>query len=106
MSPNAEDQGIVFVCDRDGTSSGSCGTTWDSRIACMRDRMSTSWWIWACGKRSADFLTELRSRQAAYDWEITVPVDGTLMPLHFSGARIDADIPGSGGTFAHRSGRY
>jgi signal transduction histidine kinase len=35
------------------------------------------------------FLAELQDRQAAYDWEITVPLDGTLLPLHFAGARLE-----------------
>jgi len=34
------------------------------------------------------FIAELRERQAAYDWEITVSVDGELHLLHFAGAQI------------------
>jgi two-component system, OmpR family, sensor kinase len=36
------------------------------------------------------FLEELKDRHAAYDWEITVPLSGTLLvPLHFAGVRIE-----------------
>ncbi|MBC8115676.1 MAG: HAMP domain-containing histidine kinase, partial [Candidatus Saccharimonas sp.] len=35
------------------------------------------------------FLAELQTRQAAYDWEITVATDGTLLPLHFAGACLE-----------------
>jgi two-component system, OmpR family, sensor kinase len=36
------------------------------------------------------FLAELRTKEEAFDWEITVPVDGILQPLHFAGARLEA----------------
>lgn len=35
------------------------------------------------------FLAEMQTRHAAHDWEITVPVNAHLTPLHFSGARVD-----------------
>ncbi len=35
------------------------------------------------------FLTELQARRAAYDWEIPVPVEGTLLLLHFAGALLE-----------------
>ncbi len=35
------------------------------------------------------FVEELQSRHAAHDWEITVPLNARLTPLHFSGARVD-----------------
>ncbi len=35
------------------------------------------------------FLGELLLQQATYDWEITVPVDGIPVLLHFAGARVD-----------------
>ncbi len=35
------------------------------------------------------FLTALQTHEVAYDWEITVPIDEVLVPLHFVGARID-----------------
>lgn len=36
------------------------------------------------------FLAELQTREAAYDWEITVSINGSLVPLHFAGARLEA----------------
>ncbi len=44
----------------------------------------------AAKDKMAAFLNELQSRDAAYDWEITVSIDATLMPLHFAGAALDA----------------
>jgi nitrogen-specific signal transduction histidine kinase len=35
------------------------------------------------------FVEELQLNHAAHDWEITVPLDAQLTPLHFSGARVD-----------------
>ncbi len=34
------------------------------------------------------FLTELRTNQVAYDWEITVPLGRGPVPLHFSGCAV------------------
>lgn len=36
------------------------------------------------------FVEELQASHTAYDWEIIVPVDARLTPLHFSGARVDS----------------
>lgn len=35
------------------------------------------------------FVEELQMNHAAHDWQITVPLDAQLAPLHFSGARVD-----------------
>lgn len=35
------------------------------------------------------FMEEMQLKHAAHDWEITVPLDAHLTPLHFSGARVD-----------------
>ncbi len=41
----------------------------------------------AAREKAGHFLDELQTRQAAYDWEITVSVHGRLLPLHFAGGR-------------------
>ncbi len=41
----------------------------------------------AVKEKAHHFLEELQTRDAAYDWEITVPVHGQLLPLHFAGGR-------------------
>jgi len=40
--------------------------------------------------KMAGFLAELQTREAAYDWEILVSIEGTLVPFHFAGARLEA----------------
>lgn len=35
------------------------------------------------------FLAATRDQRATFDWEITVPMDGQLVPLHFAGAATD-----------------
>ena len=91
MSSGGEDRGIVFVCDRDGTV---------QRV--VRDDLQLSSRVHAGShitdlvdegvrEKIAGFLAELRARQAVYDWAINVPVDGTLLPLHFAGARLEDD---------------
>lgn len=89
MSALVEDRGIVLTCDRDGTV---------QRV--VRDDLGLSVRVPAGAQlhdlvdedvreKIGGFWAELQSRLAAFDWEITVPVDGTLQPLHFAGARLE-----------------
>ncbi len=84
-----EGQGIVLVCERDGAV---------RRV--VRDDLGLSLRIPAGShlndlgdpglwENLAGFLAELKSRGAAFDWEITVSVGGVLMPLHFAGADLE-----------------
>lgn len=89
MNLAPEDRGIVLACDEAGVV---------QRV--LRDDLGLAGRVPA-GARLADlvdeavqekitwFLTELQTRAAAFDWEITVPVAGVLQPLHFAGARVD-----------------
>jgi two-component system, OmpR family, sensor kinase len=89
MNPHAEDRGIVLVCAQDGIV---------QRI--VRDDLELSGRVpvgmpvsnlvdSAAREKMGGFLAELQTRQAAYDWEITVLIEGTLLPLHFAGARLE-----------------
>ena len=89
MKPNPEDQGIVLICD---------GTGIVQRIVrddfALAARVPTGSPVSelvdaAAREKLGGFLSELHTLEAAYDWEITVPVDGVLLPLHFAGARLD-----------------
>lgn len=40
-------------------------------------------------EKAQRFLKELQTLGAAFDWEITVPVEGVLTPVHFAGARVE-----------------
>lgn len=89
MIPGAEDRGLVLVCDRDGTVQrvvrDDLGLA--ARVpvgAHVNDLVDPG-----VREKIAGFLAELQTREAAFDWEITVPVDGTLQPLHFAGARLE-----------------
>jgi two-component system, OmpR family, sensor kinase len=90
MSPNNEDRGIVLLCDGDGNV---------RRV--VRDDLGLSVRVYAGShvndlvdlgvrEKISGFWEELRTHEAAYNWEITVPVDGTLLPLQFAGARLEA----------------
>ena len=81
-----EQRGIAFLCTRSGTV--ECVVRDDFGLA---DRLQV-------GSRVGDlvdlasqgkfnrFLAELQTLRFAYDWEISVLIDGTLLPLHFGGA--------------------
>jgi two-component system, OmpR family, sensor kinase len=89
MSPNTDDRGIVLLCSRDGTV---------ERV--VRDDLGLSVRVHAGShvndlvdlsvrEKIGEFWDELQTHQAAYNWEITVPVNGTLLPLHCAGARLE-----------------
>jgi signal transduction histidine kinase len=89
MKPNPEDQGIVLICDADGLVQRIVRDDFalagrvppGSPVSGLVDQ--------AVREKLGGFLAELRALEAAYDWEITVPIDGVLLPLHFAGARLD-----------------
>ena len=89
MIPGAEDRGIVLVCDRDGTIQrvvrDDLGLAGRVPVGSHVNDLVDS----GVREKIGGFLAELQTREAAYDWEITVPVDGALQPLHFAGARLE-----------------
>jgi two-component system, OmpR family, sensor kinase len=89
VNPDAEDRGIVLVCDQHGTIERVVRD--DLGLSVRLPAGSNVNDLAAPGAREKieGFLAELQSRHAAYDWEITVPIDGALHPLHFAGARLE-----------------
>ncbi len=91
MTADGLDRGVVIMCDAGGVV---------KRV--VRDDLGVADRIPA-GSRLGDlvdpavrekvgaFFAVLREHDAAYDWEITVPVGGRLVALHFAGARVDLD---------------
>ena len=82
-------QGLVLICDRDG---GVRQVVRDDLGLALRappctqlnDLVDPGAW-----PKLAGFLAELKSQGAAFDWEISGPVEGVLMPLHFTGTELD-----------------
>jgi len=89
MKPDFADQGIVLICDAGGIIQRIVRDDFalaahvppGSPVSDLVDE--------AAREKLGGFLAELRTLAAAYDWEITVPIDGVLLPLHFAGARLD-----------------
>jgi signal transduction histidine kinase len=90
MNALREDRGITLQCGQDGAI---------QRIVrddfAMADRLHTGMLVRDLvdseSREKIDrFLAELRARQVAYDWEISVLIDGKLLPLHFAGAGVKA----------------
>lgn len=88
--PGLEDRGIVVFCDLDGTVKrivrDDLGLGARVQVGTHLHELADR----GVREKIGGFLAELKAREAAYDWEITVPVDGTLHPLHFAGARLEA----------------
>lgn len=89
MNLGAEDLGAVLLCDRDGVI---VRVVRDDLALAARMRPGSPLIGVAADdvqEKASRFLAELQARAAAYDWEITVPVGGRFVPLHFAGAKVD-----------------
>ncbi|MBN9689277.1 MAG: hypothetical protein J0M24_03480 [Verrucomicrobia bacterium] len=89
MSATDLERGIVLVCAPNGTVQrilrDDLGISNRVRVGAALSEMVDA----GVQAKLGSFLAELHARDAAYDWEITVPVDGVLLPLHFGGALIE-----------------
>ena len=90
MNATTEGRGIALVCDQAGVVQRIVSD--DLNLAARVPAGAHLQALVDPGVREklGLFLAELQARHAAYDWEITVAVAGTLVPLHFAGARLDA----------------
>lgn len=89
MTFATDDCGCVVLCDHDGRI-----------LRVLRDDLGPSSRA-AIGvsflelvdpgvrEKAGRFLSELQTSGAAFDWEITVPIEGVLTPVHFAGARVE-----------------
>lgn len=84
-----DEQGIALLCDEQGRVQAvihdSLGL--GVRLAPGANLLQLAAAVDA--EKARNFLVMLQSRQAAFDWEITVELGGRLEPLHFAGGRID-----------------
>jgi signal transduction histidine kinase/methanogenic corrinoid protein MtbC1 len=90
MNLAAEGRGIVLTCDRLGLVQRVVSDDLDLAVRVPVGASLAGLVDEAVKEKIAGFLAELQARDAAFDWEITVPVHGMLQPLHFAGARVDA----------------
>jgi signal transduction histidine kinase len=84
-----DEQGIALLCDAEGRVQSvihdSLGIA--SRLAPGTSLLQLADAVDA--EKARHFLGMLQGRQAAFDWEITVALDGRLEPLHFAGGRVE-----------------
>lgn len=84
-----DEQGIALLCDAQGRVQSvihdSLGL--GARLAPGASLLQLAAAVDA--EKAQHFLAMLQSRQAAFDWEITVDLGSRLEPLHFAGGRIE-----------------
>lgn len=84
MKPSSENQGIVVRCDPEGTveevMSDRLGLAHHVPVGSHISNLADP----ACAEKMRHFLEEARATKSAFNWEITVLLDGRLRPLHFS----------------------
>jgi signal transduction histidine kinase len=84
MKPSSENQGIVVRCDPEGTveevMSDGLGLAHHVPVGSHISNLADP----ACEEKMRHFLEEARATKSAFNWEITVLLDGRLRPLHFS----------------------
>lgn len=88
MNGHPEMQGMVFLCDaqgrvtellRDDLGLGRASPV-GRPLPAVVERESMA--------KALNFVMELRTKGAAFDWEINVRVDGDVLPLHFAGCAV------------------
>ena len=89
MIPPGEERGIVLVCDQHGTVQRVVRDDLDLSARVPPGSPVNALADPGVREKMGGFLAELQAREAAFDWEITVPLQGTLVPLHFAGARLE-----------------
>ena len=72
-----DEQGVVLKVIRDELSVGDAVKPGQMLVQLV-DRGSIA--------KTLNFLVELKTNEAAFDWEINVPICGEVKPLHFGGA--------------------
>lgn len=72
-----DEQGIILKVIRDELSVGDAIKPGQMLVQLV-DRGSIA--------KTLNFLVELKSNEAAFDWEINVPISGEVKPVHFGGA--------------------
>jgi hypothetical protein len=78
--------GLAVLCDRDGVIQEVVrdGFALGDRLA--PGRGLTEVVDAACVEKARDFLSALREQQAAFNWELNVPLGGgRVVSLHFAG---------------------
>jgi signal transduction histidine kinase len=81
--------GLALLCDPQGTVSEVVRDGLGVAAAQTVGRPLTALVDPDCEDKAASFLRTLRSQQAAFNWEMNVPVKGRMVPLHFAGAAAD-----------------
>ena len=92
MNLREEDKGIAVVCDRNGTIlriiRDELGLPSPLRIGSSITNLVAEAYTTSARK----FITALNERQAAFDWELAMSVEGILTPMHFTGAELDGSL--------------
>jgi signal transduction histidine kinase len=85
-------QGIALRCHRDGTVirvlRDDLGLSARTPPGAPLDALVDP----AARDKVAAFADAVRTHDASFDWEITVPLDTGLLPLHFAGVRTDEGL--------------
>ena len=89
MIPATGDCGCVMLCDHDGRI---LRVLRDDLGPASRAAVGVSFTALVdpgVHEKADRFLRALQTLGAAFDWEMTVPVEGVLTPVHFAGARVE-----------------
>lgn len=84
----ATDAGLALLCDPQGTVAEVVRDGLGLPVEAV-GRPLASLVDPACADKAGAFLSVLRTQQAAFNWEMNMPVEGRVVPLHFAGAAAD-----------------
>lgn len=79
------DKGIALLCDADGIVRRVVRDELGLAARVPPGAPLTALADAGVSEKAGQFLAALQAQNAAFDWEITVPLHGTLVPLHWAG---------------------
>ncbi|EDN69789.1 periplasmic sensor signal transduction histidine kinase [Beggiatoa sp. PS] len=81
--------GISLLCNPQGKIIEIIRNDLEINVEMLKGQLFTSILDKACLDKTFNFLTELRTKGAAFDWVLTLPINKKLIPLHFVGSMSD-----------------
>ena len=84
--------GISLLCNPSGKIIDIVHNDLELNEQMLKGKLFTAILDQASLDKAFGFLTELRTKGAAFDWVLTLPLNNTLMPLHFVGSMTDNQL--------------
>jgi signal transduction histidine kinase len=84
--------GLSLLCDPQGKILEIIRDDFETNKRVLKGKLFTTLLDKACLDKAFNFLAELRTKGAAFDWVLTLTIDNRPIPLHFAGSMNDHQL--------------